>query len=104
MDAPGTPGSPATRRGRSRDETPTSLRWVEEGSLCPGDQKFRTNMERSTQIGVGVILLVLSSFVVFYASVSPTSSLLLAAIVVASLGLAAGALLVGASGTSGRIV
>lgn len=61
-------------------------------------------MERQTQIGLGVILLVLSSLIVLYASVTPTSTIVIGAIVVASLGLAAGALLVGASGTSGRIV
>lgn len=61
-------------------------------------------MERRTQIGLGVVLLVLSSIIVLYASVTSTSTIILVAIGVASLGLAAGALLVGASGTSGRVV
>lgn len=62
------------------------------------------NMERSTKIGLGVALLVVSSIIVMYASVTPYSGLIIGAIIVASLGLAAGALLVGASGTQGRVV
>lgn len=61
-------------------------------------------MERSSKIGLGVALLVISSLVVMYASVSPYSGIILGAIAVASLGLAAGALLFGASGTRGRVV
>lgn len=79
-------------------------RWDEEGCLCTGDQTFWTNMERRTRIGLGVMLLVLSSLIVLYASVTPTSTSILVAIAVASFGLAVGALLVGASGTSGRVV
>lgn len=61
-------------------------------------------MERSTKISLGVALLVVSSSIVMYASVTPSSVFILGAIVVASLGLAAGALLVGASGSQGRVV
>lgn len=61
-------------------------------------------MERSTKIGLGVALLVVSSSIVMYASVTPSSVFILGAIAVASLGLAVGALLVGASGSQGRVV
>ena len=61
-------------------------------------------MERSTRLGLGVALLVVSTLVVMYASVTPASNVTLGAIAVASLGLAAGALLVGASGSDGRVV
>jgi|GEM_PF-2976654 len=61
-------------------------------------------MERQTQIGLGAALLVISSIIVLYASFTPSSSLILGAIVVASLGLAAGALLVGTSEGRGRVV
>lgn len=61
-------------------------------------------MQRRTQIGLGVIILLASSLVVLYASVTSTSVISLVAIALASLGLAVGALLVGASGTTSRIV
>lgn len=61
-------------------------------------------MERFAKIGLGVLLLVVSSLIVMYASVTPSSGIIVGAIVVASLGLAAGALLVGASGSEGRVV
>lgn len=61
-------------------------------------------MEGRTQIGLGVALLLLSSVIVLYASVAPASSAILGAIAVASLGLAAGALLVGTSEGHGRVV
>lgn len=61
-------------------------------------------MERSTKIGLGAALLLISSSIVMYASVSPSSSAILGAVVMASLGLAAGALLVGTSDTHGRVV
>lgn len=59
-------------------------------------------MNRRTQIGLGLALLAVSSLIVLYASVAPTSTVILGAIGVASLGLAAGALLVGTSSSSGR--
>lgn len=61
-------------------------------------------MERQTQIGLGAALLVISSIIVVYASVTPSSSVILGAIMVASLGLAAGTLLVGTSENRGRVV
>lgn len=61
-------------------------------------------MERITKIGLGAALLVVSSIVVLYASVTPSSGLIQGAIAMASLGLAAGALLVGTSDSHGRVV
>lgn len=61
-------------------------------------------MERSTKIWLGAVLLVVSSAIVMYASVTAASAIVLGAIAVASLGLAAGALLIGASGSQGRVV
>jgi hypothetical protein len=61
-------------------------------------------MESRTKIGLGAALLVVSALIVLYASVAPASSAIIGAIVVASLGLAAGALLVGTSENHGRAV
>lgn len=61
-------------------------------------------MESHTKIGLGAALLLVSTLIVLYASVTPASSVILGAIVVASLGLAAGALLVGTSDGQGRVV
>lgn len=61
-------------------------------------------MERTTKIGLGAALLLVSSIIVLYASVSPSSTLIRGAIAMASLGLAAGALLIGTSEGHGRVV
>lgn len=67
-------------------------------------EQIPRSMEQKAKIGLGVALLVVSSIVVLYASVTPSSSLVLGGIVLASLGLAAGALLLGTSESRGRVV
>lgn len=73
-------------------------------ALIFGEEITSRTMERTTKIVLGAALLVVSSIVVLYASVTPASSFLSGAIAMASLGLAAGALLVGTSDTHGRVV
>lgn len=61
-------------------------------------------MERTTKVGFGAALLLVSSIIVLYASFTPSSSIILGAIGMASLGMAAGALLIGTSESQGRVV
>jgi hypothetical protein len=62
-------------------------------------------MNDATKVGIAVVLLAASSVLLFWTSFDPTgSTVLLVAAALATTGLAAGSLLMGSTGTDGRLV
>lgn len=62
-------------------------------------------MNDTTKIGVAAVLLVVSAGLLFWSSIGTTATgTLLAAAALATSGLAAGSLLLGSTGTDGRMV
>jgi hypothetical protein len=62
-------------------------------------------MNDATKVGIAVVLLAVSSVLLFWSGFAPSGSIvLLAAAGIATTGLAAGSLLLGSTGSDGRMV